>query len=65
MYDVPFDSPETVIGDVVEDPVIELGVEIATYRLLVPGFPKYEGAVNGILAEALPAVAVPNVGAVG
>jgi hypothetical protein len=65
VYDVPFANPETVIGDVVEDPVIEVGVDVATYRLLVPGFPKYEGFVNGILAEALPAVAVPNVGAVG
>jgi hypothetical protein len=65
VYDVPFANPETFIGDPVEDPVIELGVDVATYKLLVPGFPKYEGPVNGILAEALPAVAFPNVGAVG
>jgi hypothetical protein len=55
----------TDIGEVVEEAVIDPGDDKATYILLVDGFPKYEGAVNGILAEALPAVAVPNVGAVG
>jgi hypothetical protein len=65
VYAVPFANPETVIGDVVEDPVIEVGEEIATYKLLVPGFPKYAGTVNVTSAEAFPAVADPIVGAVG
>ena len=65
VYAVPFVNPVTDIGDVAEDPVNDPGEDMATYILLVDGFPKYEGAVNGILAEPLPAVAVPNVGAVG
>jgi hypothetical protein len=65
VYAVPFVNPVTDIGDEIDDPLIDPGEDIATYILLVDGFPKYEGDVNGILAEALPAVAVPNVGAVG
>lgn len=49
----------------VEDPVTDPGEEIATYILLVDGFPKYEGAVKVTLADAFPAVALPIVGAVG
>jgi hypothetical protein len=66
VYDVPFANPETVIGDPVEDPVIEPGVDIATYKLLVPGFPKYKGPVNITLALPLPGEdAVPIIGALG
>jgi hypothetical protein len=65
VYEVPFAKPVTDIGDVVEDPVIELGVDMATYKLFVDGFPKYVGTVKGTLADASPAVAVPMVGAVG
>ncbi len=65
VYDVPFANPETVIGDVAEDPVIELGVDVAIYKLFVDGFPKYVGSVNGTLADVSPALAVPIIGAVG
>ena len=62
---VPFVNPVTDIGEVAEEAVTDPGEEIATYILLVDGFPKYDGFVKGTLAEALPAVAVPIVGAVG
>ncbi len=43
---VPFANPATVFGYLVEDPVIDEGEDMATYKLFVDGFPKYEGAVN-------------------
>ena len=49
-----------------EDAVTDPGEEIATYKLLVAGFPKYEGPVNSTLAASLPGEdAVPIIGAVG
>jgi hypothetical protein len=39
------------------------GLDVATYRLLVFGFPRYAEAVKATVALALPAVAVPIVGA--
>ena len=65
VYAVPLVSPETVIGVDVAVPVIDPGEDIAVYKLLSPGFPRYVGFVNPTVALALPAVAVPIVGALG
>jgi hypothetical protein len=53
----------TVIGDDADVPVIELGDEVAVN--VVTALPPFAPAVNVTVAEALPAVADPIVGAWG
>jgi hypothetical protein len=62
VYAVPFVSPDTVIGDA-PVPVMLPGLDVAVYVALpaVPALP----AVYATVADALPAVAVPIVGAAG
>ena len=61
VYAVPFVRPETVIGDA-PVPVRLPGVDVAVY--VTPPEPT-EPAVYVTVANALPAVAVPMVGALG
>jgi hypothetical protein len=56
-------SPDTVIGLVALEPVIDPGLEVAVNVDTV--LPPFAFAVNATVAEALPAVAVPIVGACG
>jgi hypothetical protein len=65
VYAVPFVKPVTDIGLLVLVPVRLPGEEVAVYKLLFDGFPKYVGTVKATEADALPAVAEPIVGAVG
>ena len=65
VYAVPFVKPVTTIGLTVFVPVRFPGEDVAVYKLLFPGLPKYEGKVKVIDAWALPPVAVPIVGADG
>lgn len=58
-------KPETVIGEEVAVPVIVLGVEVAVYVTVPDPLPFHEGTVKTTEALALPAVAVPIVGAPG
>jgi hypothetical protein len=64
VYAVPFVRPDTVMGLAVPVPVIPLGLEVAVKpdRALPP---VELGAVKAMIALALPAVAVPMVGAPG
>jgi hypothetical protein len=55
--------PDTVIGLVALEPVIELGLDVAVY--VDTALPPVALPVNATVAEALPAVAVPIVGACG
>lgn len=55
----------TDIGEVAEEAVTDPGDDKATYKLFVDGFPRYDGSVNGTLADVSPEVTVPIVGAVG
>jgi hypothetical protein len=65
VYAVPDVSPLTVIGDVVLEPAIPPGLDVAVY-VTVPPFPVYAGAVNSTVALVAPvAVTVPTVGAPG
>jgi hypothetical protein len=60
VYAVPAVKPETVIGLVADDPVIDPGVEIAPKEVAAP---PVAAAVNVTVADSAPAVAVPIVGA--
>jgi hypothetical protein len=62
VYAVPAVNPETVIGDVAEVPVTEPGVLVA---VKVVAAPPVAAAVNVTVADSVPAVAVPIVGASG
>lgn len=65
VYEVPAVSPETVIGDEDDEPVIDPGLDVATY-VTVPPLPVKEGGVNATVAVvALVAVAIPTVGTPG
>ena len=64
VYAVPFSRPLTVIGEVAPLAVIPPGEDVAMYE--VTGEPPLEaGGVNATVACALPATAVPMVGAPG
>jgi hypothetical protein len=62
VYAVPFVNPETVIGDA-PVPVNDPGDEVAVNVVIV--LPPVAPAVYVTVAEALPPVAVPIVGAAG
>jgi hypothetical protein len=64
VYAVPLVSPVTVIGLVEPVPVILPGFEVTVYPVIADP-PLLAGAVNATIACALPAVAVPIVGAPG
>ena len=61
---MPLVSPVTVIGDVVPVAVMPPGLEVTVYPVIAEP-PLELGAVNVTVACALPAVAVPMVGAPG
>jgi hypothetical protein len=64
VYAVPLASPETTMGDAAPVPVKPPGVDVTVYPVIgLP--PSKAGPVNVTLACALPAVAVPIVGALG
>jgi hypothetical protein len=65
VYEVPLLKPLTEIGLDVALPVIEPGDDVAVYKLLSPGFPKYTGTVKETDADAFPPVAEPIVGTEG
>ena len=64
VYSVPFDKPVTVIG--LADPEAEMlpGEEVTVYEVIAEP-PLNAGAVKVTTAFALPATAVPIVGALG
>jgi hypothetical protein len=64
VYAVPFESPETVIGEAAAVPVMLPGVEVAIYEVIA-ALPELLGAEKVTDAVASPAVAVPIVGAPG
>jgi hypothetical protein len=64
VYDVPLVKPDTVSGLDEPDAVNEPGLDVAVYDVIALP-PLDEGAVNVTLVLALPAVAVPMVGAPG
>jgi hypothetical protein len=66
VYAVPFASPVTVmeVHGAVHDPVMAEGEEVAVYDVIAEP-PVLAGAVKATVACALPAVAVPIVGAPG
>jgi hypothetical protein len=64
VYAVPFVSPVTDNGLVVPVAVKPPGLDVAVYDVIGPE-PVDTGAVKGTVARALPAVAVPIVGAPG
>jgi hypothetical protein len=64
VYAVPLVKPVTVIGLTVPVAVSPPGLEVAVYPVIDPP-PLLDGAVNAKVACALPAVAVPMVGAPG
>jgi hypothetical protein len=66
VYAVPVVSPLMVMGDDAAVPVMQPGVDVAVYPVIVAGTPAHAGAVNGTdtdVAEAT--VTVPTVGAPG
>jgi len=65
VYAVPFVNPETVIGDDAPVPVKPPGLDVTVYPVITAGIPAFAGAVKVTDALALPAVAVPIVGAPG
>jgi hypothetical protein len=65
VYEVPFVKPVTVIGEDAPVPVRPPGLEVTVYVKEDTGMPGFAGAVKVTDAEALPAVAVPFVGAPG
>lgn len=58
-------NPETDIGVEVAEPVTKPGEDVAVYKLLSPGLPKYAGTVKETDADAFPPVAEPIVGTEG
>jgi hypothetical protein len=64
VYAVPLLKPLTVIGDEEPVPVIPLGLDV-TVKPVIADPPLFAGAEKVTDAEALPAVAVPIVGASG
>jgi len=64
VYAVPFDNPETLIGEPEPVPVIPLGLDVTTYSVPA-GFPKYDGAEKVTSALPLPADADPMIGVPG
>ena len=58
-------KPLTEIGLDVAVEVIEPGEDVAVYKLLSPGLPKYSGTVKETDADVFPPVAEPIVGAEG
>jgi hypothetical protein len=54
-----------MIGEVVPVAVNDPGEEVTVYRLLLPGFPKYEGSEKATVTCPLPAVTPVIVGADG
>ena len=64
VYGVPFARPKIVINEEVPVAVIFPGLESTVYEVMVAP-PLEEGAVKEIIAKALPAVAVGEVGAPG
>jgi hypothetical protein len=65
VYAVPVVKPVTVIGDVVLEPAMPPGLDVAVY-VTVPPLPVYAGAVNTTVTLVGPAAATaPTVGAPG
>ena len=64
VYAVPFVKPATVIGLALPDPVLPPGPHVTVYPVIGEP-PVLDDAVNVTVAELLPAVAVPIVGADG
>jgi len=64
VYAVPFASPVTVIGEAEPVPLMPPGLEVTTYPMIAEP-PLLAGGVKATEACALPALAVPMVGAPG